>query len=74
HWMGPGRGWVDPVAEKKGVILGLDAGISTMEQEVAESMGADWEEIVDQRSFEINYFKEKGMPPPSWAQANVMAP
>ncbi|PWI81110.1 phage portal protein, partial [Enterobacter sp. CGMCC 5087] len=49
RWMGPGRGWVDPVAEKKGVILGLDAGISTMEQEVAESMGADWEEIVDQR-------------------------
>ncbi|MHA0949557.1 phage portal protein [Enterobacter ludwigii] len=74
RWMGPGRGWVDPVAEKKGVILGLDAGISTMEQEVAESMGADWEEIVDQRSFEINYFKEKGMPPPSWAQASVMAP
>ncbi|WP_337049759.1 phage portal protein [Serratia fonticola] len=74
RWMGPGRGWVDPVAEKKGVILGLDAGISTMEQEVAENMGADWEEIVDQRSYEIGYFKEKGMPPPSWAQANVMAP
>jgi capsid protein len=29
RWMGPGRGWVDPVAEKKGAILGLDAGLST---------------------------------------------
>lgn len=74
RWMGPGRGWVDPVAEKKGVILGLDAGISTMERECAESEGADWEEVVDQRSYEINYFQEKGMPPPSWAQANVLAP
>jgi capsid protein len=27
--MGP-RGWVDPVAEKKGAILGLDAGLSTL--------------------------------------------
>lgn len=74
RWMGPGRGWVDPVAEKKGVILGLDAGISTMEQEVAENMGADWEEVVDQRVFEINYIKEKGGPLPSWAQANILAP
>ncbi|MNL33560.1 Phage portal protein, lambda family [compost metagenome] len=74
RWMGPGRGWVDPVDEKKGVILGLDAGISTMEQEVAENMGADWEEVIDQRAFEINYIQEKGLPLPSWAQANVLAP
>ncbi|WP_139838935.1 phage portal protein, partial [Xenorhabdus vietnamensis] len=36
RWMGPGRGWVDPVAEKKGAILGMDAGLSTLEMEAAE--------------------------------------
>ncbi|WP_371321134.1 phage portal protein [Klebsiella michiganensis] len=46
RWMGPGRGWVDPVAEKKGAILGLDAGLSTLEMEVAENAGEDWEETL----------------------------
>ncbi|WP_413179867.1 hypothetical protein [Escherichia coli] len=39
HWMGPGRGWVDPVAEKKGAILAMEAGMSTLEIEVAENVG-----------------------------------
>lgn len=46
RWMGPGRGWVDPVAEKKGAILGLDAGLSTLEIEVGENVGEDWEETL----------------------------
>lgn len=53
RWMGPGRGWVDPVAEKKGAILGLDAGLSTLEIEVGENVGEDWEEVLDQRQLEI---------------------
>ncbi|MCW0353953.1 phage portal protein [Pantoea ananatis] len=74
RWMGPGRGWVDPVAEKKGAILGLDAGISTLELEVAENVGEDWEEIMDQRKREIDACVERGLPLPSWAQADVFAP
>lgn len=74
RWMGPGRGWVDPVAEKKGAILGLDAGISTLELEVAENVGEDWEEIMDQRKREIDACIERGLPLPSWAQAEVFAP
>lgn len=74
RWMGPGRGWVDPVAEKKGAILGMDAGLSTLEMEAAENAGEDWEEMLDQRQREIAAFKERGLPLPSWAQAEMLAP
>lgn len=73
RWMGPGRGWVDPVAEKKGAILGLDAGMSTLEMEIAENVGEDWEEIMDQRKREIDACRERGIPLPSWAQADAFA-
>lgn len=68
QWMGPGRGWVDPVAEKKGAILGMDAGMSTLEMEVSENVGMDWEEIVDQRANEVEKFKALGLKPPEWSQ------
>lgn len=74
RWMGPGRGWVDPVAEKKGAILGMDAGLSTLEMEAAENAGEDWEEMLDQRKREIDAFKERGLPLPTWAQAEIFAP
>lgn len=69
QWMGPGRGWVDPVDEKKGAVLGMDAGLSTMERECAEQ-GLDWEEVADQRKREIDRFKELGIPVPTWAGMN----
>jgi lambda family phage portal protein len=68
RWMGPGRGWVDPVAEKKGAILGMNAGLSTLEMEAAENAGEDWEEMLDQRAREIEAFKERGIPLPEWAE------
>ncbi|MDE3022250.1 MAG: phage portal protein [Pseudomonadota bacterium] len=67
HWMGPGRGWIDPVKEKEGAILGIDAGLSTLEHEAAENTGRDWEEILDQRQREIQAFKDRGLPLPTWA-------
>lgn len=74
QWMGPGRGWVDPVAEKKGAILGMDAGLSTLEMEVSENAGEDWEEQLDQRAREVQAFRERGLPVPSWGQADTFAP
>ncbi|MGC8698391.1 MAG: phage portal protein, partial [Halothiobacillus sp.] len=67
RWMGPGRGWIDPVKEKEGSILGMDGGLSTLENEAAENAGEDWEEILDQRAREISAFKERGMIAPTWA-------
>jgi lambda family phage portal protein len=69
-WLGPGRGWVDPVKEKAGAILGMDAGLSTLKRESAEQ-GNDWEEDIDQRAIELAKFAEKGMAAPSWAAAEA---
>lgn len=67
-WMGPGRGYMDPVKERQGSVLGMDAGMSTLEEEVAENGGHDWEEVLDQRQREIQAYQERGLTPPSWAQ------
>jgi lambda family phage portal protein len=67
RWMGPGRGWVDPVKEKQGAILGMDAGLSTLEEECAENVGADWRENVGQRAIEVKKFRDLGLPLPQWA-------
>jgi len=63
RWMGPGRGWVDPVAEKQGAIMGMAAGLSTLEDETAENTGADWEEVLDQIEKENKARKDRGLLP-----------
>ncbi|MDI2091613.1 phage portal protein [Commensalibacter oyaizuii] len=66
QWLGPGRGWIDPVAEKQGSVLGMEAGLSTLQSETAENAGGDWEEMLDQRAIEIKRCKELGIPLPAW--------
>ncbi|MCP1376036.1 phage portal protein [Dyella lutea] len=70
EWMGPARGWIDPVAEKQGSVLGMDAGLSTLQLECMEQ-GLDWEEVLDQRKREIEKFNELGIPVPTWAGMQV---
>ena len=66
RWLGPGRGWIDPVAEREGAVLGMEAALSTLEDEAAEQ-DRDWEENLDQRKVELDAFKERGLEPPaSW--------
>jgi lambda family phage portal protein len=72
RWLGPAKGWVDPVAERSGAILGLDAGFSTLEQECAEQ-GLDWEENLEQRARERQRMDELGLPHPEWMGALVTA-
>ena len=69
RWMGPGRGWVDPVAEKQGAVLGMQAALSTLEDECAEQ-GLDFEEVLEQRKYEIGLFEEYGIPQPEWTGKN----
>jgi lambda family phage portal protein len=65
-WMGPARGWIDPVAEKEGAVMGMEAGLSTLENECAEQ-SLDWEEVLDQRALEAQAFKARGLElPQSW--------
>lgn len=61
RWIGPGRGWIDPVAEVQGARDKIAAGLSTMQAEVMENGGEDWEEILDQRALEEAVAREKGV-------------
>lgn len=72
RFLGAARGWVDPVAERQGVVLGLDAALSTMEEECARQ-GSDWEENLEQRAIEFNRMKELGLPRPEWLGADATA-
>lgn len=51
RWIGPGRGYVDPVKEAEGASTRIGALISTQEIECAQQ-GLDWEEVLDQAALE----------------------
>lgn len=72
RWMGPGRGWIDPVKEKQGSVLGMDAALTTLEDECAEQ-GLDYEEVLEQRRYELQLFDEYDIPRPTWAGQEVAA-
>jgi lambda family phage portal protein len=74
QWMGPGRGWVDPVAEKQGAVLGMDAGLSTLERECSDHTGEDWEDNLDQRQIEVRGFEKRNLALPTWAGMNAQPP
>lgn len=57
RWIGPGRGWIDPVKEATAAELRMKLNISTLEDEAAEQ-GADWEEKLEQRAIELARIKE----------------
>lgn len=59
-WIGPGRGWVDPVKEAQACQLRMEIGLSTLENECA-SQGLDWEEVIEQRLREKNKLRELGL-------------
>jgi lambda family phage portal protein len=65
-WLGPPMGWIDPVAERQGAVLGMDAGLSTLEAECS-AQGEDYEEVLEQRKYELELFSELGIPWPQWA-------
>jgi len=65
-WIGPGRGWIDPVKEAEAAQVRLATGISTLEIECAEQ-GLDFNDVIDQRSIEKARLQEAGLwqePPP----------
>ncbi len=59
-WIGPGRGWVDPVKEAQAAQIRMEAGLSTLEDECA-AQGLDWEEVLAQRAREKARLKELGL-------------
>jgi lambda family phage portal protein len=60
RWIGPGRGWIDPVKEVQASVMKIDAGLSTLENEAAEQ-GADWLEVAEQRAYENDVLEHLGL-------------
>jgi lambda family phage portal protein len=60
RWIGPGRGWVDPVKEVTAAGMRIDASISTLEDECAEQ-GKDWREVLEQREWEVADMRKRGL-------------
>jgi lambda family phage portal protein len=60
RWIGPGRGWIDPLKEAQAAELRMDIRVSTLEDECAEQ-GKDWEEVLEQIAEEEGRMKELGV-------------
>jgi len=50
-WIGPGRGWIDPVKEAQAAEIRMTNMVSTLEIECAEQ-GLDWNEVLEQLALE----------------------
>lgn len=59
-WVGPGRGWIDPLKEAQAATERMKSGISTLEDETAEQ-GGDWQERLEQRARERQYALSLGL-------------
>lgn len=59
-WIGPGRGFIDPVKEMQAAGLRVDGMLSTLQREAAEQ-GEDWEQILDQQEFEQDELERRGL-------------
>lgn len=59
-WIGPGRGWIDPVKEAEAAQVRMFTGISTLEAECAEQ-GLDYNDVIDQRAIEKKRLQEAGL-------------
>ncbi|GJD78005.1 phage portal protein [Methylobacterium gregans] len=61
RWIGPGRGWVDPLREAEAAAARINNGFSTLERECADQ-GLDWQEVLQQRARERKYAAALGLP------------
>ena len=68
RYLGPGRGWLNPIDEPAGSILRMEGSLTTLERELADQ-GEEFDEIIAERKAELQEFKDLGMDPPSWAMA-----
>jgi lambda family phage portal protein len=67
RWIGPGRGFVDPVKEAEASGLKIAGHLSTLESESAEQ-GRDYEDDLDQLAREASDRKKRGLPDPVYGQ------
>lgn len=59
-WIGPGQKHIDPVKGYQASEIGLDANLTTLEQEAA-ALGHDWRDVAEQRARERAVLRELGL-------------
>ncbi|MDP1738906.1 MAG: phage portal protein [Caulobacter sp.] len=65
-WIGPARGWVDPVKEPAGALLQMALGATTGE-DIAADQGNELDRNIPILAAEAKRWKEAGLMPPSMA-------
>jgi lambda family phage portal protein len=60
RWIGPPRGYVDPVKEAQAAAMRMDSLVSTLQKECAEQ-GVDYEETLDQIASEQDEMASRGI-------------
>jgi lambda family phage portal protein len=71
-WIGPGRGYVDPVKEAQASAIRVALGLSTMEDEAAELSGADYGDNLAQIAREIEQMPAGVLHPAQEKFATIM--
>ncbi|QFT47821.1 Phage portal protein, lambda family [Roseivivax sp. THAF40] len=62
-WIGPGKGFVDPVKEAQAAAMRVALGLSTLEEEAAELTGTDYADNMEQIRAEIAAMPEDTLHP-----------
>ena len=71
-WIGPGKGFVDPVKEAQAAAMRVSLGLSTLEDEAAELTGSDLTENFAQIKREIEMLPEGVLHPAQESFAKLM--
>lgn len=71
RWLGPARGWVDPVKEPAGAILQVEAGFNNWE-DVAAEQGIDFDLNLAGLKRQKQMWKDAGLTPPALAAMLAM--
>ncbi|SHN18305.1 phage portal protein [Roseibium suaedae] len=61
-WIGPARGYIDPVKEAQAAIMRMGARMTTLERETAEQ-GGDWEVNIEQLAREAEHLARNNLTP-----------
>ncbi|GGG77617.1 phage portal protein [Salipiger pallidus] len=73
-WIGPGKGFVDPVKEAQAAAMRVALGLSTLEEEAAELTGTDYADNMEQIGREITAMPDGMLHPAQESFAKLLGP